>query len=97
MDVIAGIAGACHALPACSSTGAGAADGADASCGGSCATAPSGDGEDTDVDGSGFDSASDTKGEPNEPSGCCADAEVDDRNGLDVEICVRLGEEVTAV
>jgi hypothetical protein len=59
--------------------------------------APSGDGADADVDGSGCDSASDTKGEPNEPSGCCADAEVDDRNGLDVEICVKLGEEVTAV
>ena len=56
-----------------------------------------GDGEDTDTDGSGCDSASDSEGEPNEPSGCCAEAEVDDRNGLDVEICVKLGEEVTAV
>jgi hypothetical protein len=55
---------------------------------------PSGEGADTDADGSGCDSASDTNGEPNEPSGCCADAD-EDRNGLDVEICVRLGEEVT--
>ena len=57
---------------------------------------PSGDGADTDVAGSGCDSASDTKGDPNEPSGCCADAEVEDKNGLEVEICVRLGDEVTA-
>ena len=57
---------------------------------------PSGDGADADTDGSRCDSASDSNGEPKEPSGCCADADVEDRNGLDVEICVRLGDEVTA-
>jgi len=87
----------CHALLVCPSMDAGAADDADASCGDSCGPAPSGDGADTDAGGSGCDSASDTKGEPNEPSGCCADAEVDDRNGLEVEICVKLGDEVTAL
>ena len=59
--------------------------------------APSGDGADADAASSGCDSASDTKGEPNESSGCCADADVEDINGLEVEICVRLGDEVTAV
>ena len=59
--------------------------------------APRGDGADADADGSGCESASDTSGEPKEPSGCCADAEVEDRNGLDVEICVKLGDDVTAV
>jgi hypothetical protein len=49
-----------------------------------------------DAGGSSCDSASDSNGEPKEPSGCCADADVDDRNGLDVEICVKLGDEVTA-
>ncbi len=58
--------------------------------------APSGDGAVADAGGSGCDSASDSNGEPNEPSGCCADADVEDRKGLDVEICVRLGDEVTA-
>src|SRR6266478_649765 len=58
--------------------------------------APSGDGAVEDGGGSECDSASDSNGEPNEPSGCCADADVEDRNGLDVEICVRLGDEVTA-
>ena len=58
--------------------------------------APSGDGAVADAGGSGCDSASDSNGEPNEPSGCCADADVEDRNGLDVEICVKLGDDVTA-
>jgi hypothetical protein len=58
--------------------------------------APSGDGADADAAGSGCDSASETKGDPNEPSGCCADADVEDKNGLEVDICVRLGDEVTA-
>lgn len=58
--------------------------------------ATSGDDAVADAGGSGCDSASDSDGEPNEPSGCCADADVEDRNGLDVEICVRLGDEVTA-
>jgi hypothetical protein len=45
---------------------------------------------------SGCDPASDSNAESNEPSGCCADADIKDRNGLDMEICVKLGDEVTA-
>jgi hypothetical protein len=95
IDIIMGEE-SCHTLAACPPAGGGAADGAGASCGCSRTPAPSGDGAVVDAGGSGCDSASDSKGESNEPSGCCADADVEDRNGLDVEICVKLGDEVTA-
>jgi len=94
IDIIMGEE-SCHTLAACPLAG-GAADGAGASCGCSRTPAPSGDGAVADAGSSGCDSASDSNGKSNEPSSCCADADMRDKNGVDMEICVKLGEEVTA-